>query len=267
MKFFLAQIIKNIKMTFAVIILVSLYNCKSAKAIAASGKASPRLTAKQLIKAHTNNNVDFKTLQAKAKIDITQGKKSQGMTFNLRIKKDEVIWLSAPLGLARMMITPSQVKFYNKTDNTYFDGDYKLLSDFVGFDLDFEKVQNILMGQAIYDLKEKPHAIDIQNNSYVLSPKNQDVLLELFYLMNASHFKLDSLQMAQSVKRRFLQVDYKSYQDIEKNIIPKEIKIVAVEDTEEALVDIEIKSVTLNGDVRFPFRIPSGYTEIELKSN
>ncbi|WP_296436886.1 DUF4292 domain-containing protein [Winogradskyella sp.] len=245
--------------------MVSFYNCKSTKVIAASGEASSKLTAKQLIKAHTKNEVDFKTLQAKTKIDITQGEKTKGITFNLRIKKDEVIWLSAPLGLARMMITPNKVQFYNKTDNTYFDGDYKLLSDFVGFELDFEKVQNILMGQAIYNLKEKPHTIDVQENSYVLEPKNQDVLLELFYLMNASHFKLDSLQLAQSVKRRFLQVDYKSYQGVEKNIIPKEIKIIAVEDTEEALVDMEIKSVTLNGDVRFPFRIPSGYTEIELK--
>ena len=70
--------------------------------------------------------------------------------------------------------------------------------------------------------------------------------------------------MAQSVKRRFLQVDYKSYQDVDKNVIPKEIKIIAVEDTDEALIDMEIKSVTLNGEVRFPFRIPSGYTEIEL---
>jgi hypothetical protein len=134
----------------------------------------------------------------------------------------------------------------------------------VGFELDFKKVQNILMGQAIYDLKEKPHEVNIQDNSYVLQPKTQDVLLELFYLMNASHFKLNSLQMAQSVKRRFLQVDYKSYQDIDKNVIPKEIKIIAVEDTDEALIDMEIKSVTLNGEVRFPFRIPSGYTEIEL---
>jgi hypothetical protein len=121
------------------------------------------------------------------------------------------------------------------------------------------------MGQAIYDLKAQPHDVNIQDNSYVLQPQKQDVLLELFYLMNASHFKLNSLQMAQSVKRRFLQVDYKSYQDIEKNVIPKEIKIIAVEDTDEALIDMEIRSVTLNGEVRFPFRIPSGYKEIELK--
>ncbi len=47
-----------------------------------------------------------------------------------------MIWLSAKLGLARMMITPESVRFYNKLDNEYFDGDYKLLSDFVGVDLD-----------------------------------------------------------------------------------------------------------------------------------
>ena len=204
-------------------------------------------------------------MQAKAKIDITQNQKKQGATFTLRIKRDETIWLNAPLGLARMMITPEKVQFYNKTDNTYFDGDYKLLSDFVGFELDFYKVQNILLGQSIYDLKAQPHQVDIQENSYVLSPKDQDILLELFYLMNASHFKLDSLQLAQQAKRRVLQVDYKSYQEVDKNIIPKEIKVIAVEDVEEALIDMEIKSVSLNGDVRFPFRIPSGYNEIELK--
>lgn len=255
----------NILKLVLVVFVIGFSGCKSSKAIISSGVASSKLSAKQVIKEHGKSDVSFKTLQAKAKIDITQGKKKQGMTFNLRLKKNEVIWLSAPLGLARMMITPDKVQFYNKTDNTYFDGNYQLLSDFVGFKLDFLKVQNILMGQAIYDLKTQAHKVDIQDNSYVLQPRRQDTLLELFYLMNASHFKLNSLQMAQSINRRFLQVDYKSYQDIDKNVIPKEIKVIAVEDTEEAFIDMEIKSVSLNGDVRFPFRIPSGYTEIELK--
>ncbi|TCK67762.1 uncharacterized protein DUF4292 [Winogradskyella wandonensis] len=254
---------KTIKV-FAIILLVTAWSCKSTKAIVTSGEASSALSAKQVIKAHQKNNVNFKTLQAKAKINITQNQKSQGATFNLRIKKDEVIWLSAPLNLARMMITPDSVKFYNKTDNTFFNGNYALLSDFAGFDLDFFKVQNILMGQAISDLRAKDHVIDVQENAYVLAPKSQNVLSELFYLLNASHFKLNSLQLAQSAKRRFLQVDYKSYQDIEKNVIPKEIKVIAVEDTSEALIDMEIKSITLNEEVRFPFRIPSGYKEIEL---
>lgn len=242
-----------------------LVNCKSAKSVIASGEASDKLSAKQVIKQHQKSDANFKTLQGKVRIDITQNQKEQGTTFNLRIEKDKVIWLSAKLGLARMMITPDKVSFYNKLDNEYFDGDYKLLSDFVGVDLDFNKVQNILLGQAIYDLKEEPHSVSVNENSYALQPKNQSALLELFYLINPSYFKMDSLQLFQQLKNRMLQVDYNSYQKVGKQVLPKNIRIIAVEDTDEVAIAMEFKSIALNEEVRFPFRIPTGYKEIVIK--
>lgn len=245
--------------------LLFVTNCKSTKSIVASGEASNKLSAKQVIKQHQKSDADFKTLQGKVKIDITQNQKENGSTFNLRIEKDKVIWLSAKLGLARMMITPEKVRFYNKLDNEYFDGDYKLLSDFVGVDLDFNKVQNILLGQAIFDLKEEPHKVSVNENSYALQPKDQSALLELFYLINPSHFKMDSLQLFQQLKKRILQVDYTAYQEVKKQILPKDIRIIAVEDSDEVAITMEFKSLTLNEDVRFPFKIPAGYKEIVIK--
>ncbi|WP_411893922.1 DUF4292 domain-containing protein [Winogradskyella sp. A2] len=239
--------------------------CKSAKSVMASGEASDQLSAKQVIKQHQKTDADFKTMQAKVRIDLRQGQKEQGLTFNYRMEKDKAIWLSAPLGLARMMITPDKVRFYNKQDNEYFDGDYALLSDFVGVDLDFNKVQNILLGQAIYNLKEEPHKVSVSENSYALQPKDQNALLELFYLINPSHFKMDSLQLYQQLKKRFLQVDYASYQEVKSQILPKDIKIIAVEDSDEVGVSLEFKSVSINEAVRFPFKIPAGYKEIVIK--
>jgi outer membrane biogenesis lipoprotein LolB len=253
------------RIVFALAILLFATSCKSTQSIVASGKASDKLSAKQVIKQHQKNDADFKTLQGKVKIDITQNQKEQGSTFNLRIEKDKVIWLSAKLGLARMMITPEKVRFYNKLDNEYFDGDYKLLSDFVGVDLDFNKVQNILLGQAIFDLKDEPHTVSVNENSYALQPKDQSALFELFYLINPSHFKMDSLQLFQQLKKRILQVDYKSYQEVKKQILPKDIRIIAVEDSDQVAITMEFKSLTLNEDVRFPFRIPAGYKEIVIK--
>jgi len=248
-----------------VVLVASSFGCKSAKNVIASGEASNRLSAKQVIKQHQKNDVDFRTMQAKVRIDLRQGNKEQGLTFNYRMEKDKTIWLSAPLGLARMMITPDKVRFYNKQDNEYFDGDYALLSDFVGVELDFNKVQNILLGQAIYDLKEEPHKVEVSENSYALQPKDQNALLELFYLINPSHFKMDSLQLYQQLQKRFLQVDYKSYQEVKSQVIPKDIEIVAVENTDEVGVTLEFKSVSINEDVRFPFKIPAGYKEIVIK--
>ncbi len=261
----LSQSYKNIKITISALLLLLVFNCKSTKSVIASGEVSDRISVKQVIKEHQKNNADFKTLQSKVKIELIQGDKEQGLTFSFRMEKDKVIWLSAPFGLARMMITPNKVRFYNKQDNEYFDGDYKLLSDFVGVDLDFMKVQNIVLGQAIYDLKDEPYQVAVNGNSYALEPKDQKTLLELFYLINPSHFKMDSLQMYQQLQKRMLQVNYSSYQEIDKQILPQNIRIVAVENADEVAITMEFKSVSLNQEVRFPFNIPSGYKEIVVK--
>lgn len=254
-----------VRIVFTIAMLLFVVSCKSTQSIVASGEASDKLSAKQVIKQHLKSSADFKTLSGKVRIDIIQGDKEQGHTFNLRIEKDKTIWLSASFGVARMMITPEKVRFYNKLENEYFDGDYKLLSDFVGVDLDFNKVQNILLGQAIFDLKDAPHTVSVNENSYALQPKEQNALLELFYLINPSHFKMDSLQMFQQLKKRILQVDYKSYQEVSKEVLPKNIRIIAVEDSDQVTIAMEFKSLKLNEDVRFPFKIPEGYKEIVIK--
>lgn len=262
----LPQVYKNVKLSISVLLIIFTFSCNSAKSVIASGEASDKLSVKQVIKQHEKNSTDFKTLKARVKIDITQNDKTQGAGFTLRIEKDKVIWLSeSVLGMARMMITPEKVRFYNKLDNEYFDGDYKLLSDVAGIDLDFMKVQNILLGQAIYNLKEEPHQVVVSENSYAVSPKDQSAVMELFYLINPSHFKMDSLQLQQQLKRRMLQVDYATYQEVDKQIIPKNIRIIAVDDSDEVAVAMAFKSVSLNDEVRFPFKIPSGYKEIVIK--
>ena len=261
----LSPIFKNLKIAISVILVVFAFSCKSTKSVIASGEASDKLSAKQVIKQHQKNDADFKTMQARVKIELIQGDNEQGHTFSFRMEKDKVIWLSASIGMARMMITPDKVKFYNKLDNEYFDGDYKLLSDFVGVDLDFMKVQNILLGQAIYNLKDEAYQVAVNGKSYALQPEDQKALLELFYLINPSHFKMDSLQMYQQLKRRMLQVDYSSYQEVKKQILPQNIRIIATEDADQVAITMEFKSVSINEEVRFPFKIPSGYKEIVIK--
>ncbi|MBO3115185.1 DUF4292 domain-containing protein [Winogradskyella sp. DF17] len=253
----------NVVLILAIAFLVT--GCKSTKSVIASGEASDKLSVKQVVKQHQKSEADFKTLQAKVRIDIVEGDKAQGLTFNFRMEKDKIIWLSAPLGLARMMITPDSVRFYNKQDNEYFDGNYQLLSDFVGVELDFLKVQNILLGQAIFNLQDQPHKVEVNENSYALQPKNQNALLELFYIINPSHFKMDSLQLFQQLEKRILQVDYTSYQKVDYEVLPQNINIIAVEDTDEVKVELEFKSITLNQELRFPFKIPKGYKEIQIR--
>ena len=250
----------------AILLIFSLFvGCKSSKRIANNGELNTALSSRQLIKEHSRNDANFKTLQSRVKVEYTQGDHSQSHTINLRMEKDKAIWISATLGIVRAMITPEKVSFYNKLDQTYFDGDYSLISDLLGTHLDFENLQQLLLGQSLYDLKEEKYASNVYEKSYLLQPEVQSSLFEIFFLLNPSHFKMDSQQFAQPLDNRMLQIDYNGYQEIEKQILPQNIRVIALEENEETVISMELKSVTLNSELRFPFRIPSGFDEIVIK--
>jgi len=248
---------------YTILFLFVFVGCKSAKTIVANDELNNRLTAKQLIKQTEKVESDFKTLVGKMKIEYIEKNKSEGTTVSLRIEKDKTIWMSK-LGLVKALITPTRVAFYNKLDNTYFDGDFTYLSNLLGTELDFQKVQNMLLGQSMFALNDKDYEIDTFDQSYQLKPKKQRDLFELFLMFNPSHFKMDSQQIAQPKERRILQIDYLSYQKVDNLTLPSETKIFAIENEDQLVINLELKSVDLNEDVRFPFSIPSGYKKIEL---
>jgi len=253
---------KVIKILFLMLFLVG---CKSAKNISSTSELNNKLSSKQIIREHSKQEAKFKTLQSRVKVEYIQGNKSQAHTISLRIEKDKTIWINSFLNMIRVKITPEKVGYYNKLDNTYFEGDFSLISDLLGIEINFNKAQNLLLGEALYDLKNDTYEADIHETSYLLQPKSQSALLEIFFLLNPTHFKMDSQQLAQPLKRRMLQIDYENYQEIEKQILPKHIKIIALENEEETIINMEFKSIYLNRDLRFPFRIPSGFEEIVIR--
>ena len=258
--------LKSITYKFLAISLVLVvYSCKSSKSVSSSGSIDEKISAKQLIKQSIKNKADFKTLQSRVKIDYFRDGKSKGVGVNLRMEKDKVIWLNGPLSVARAKITPDRVSFYDKLNNQFFDGDFRLLSDLLGTELDFEKVQNLLLGEALYNLNEGSYKASTHEKSYVLQPEDQGDLFEIFFLLNPAHYKMDSQQVSQMQENRMFQVDYLKYQEVAKQKLPEVVKIIALDSGDETVIDMTYRSVSLNDELRFPFRIPSGYDEIILK--
>lgn len=238
--------------------------CKSTASLT-SDVSDLTLSTKEVLKAYKKGVPDFKTMQAKVKATFSEGSKTQTYTISFRMEMDKVIWVNAPFNVIRLMITPDGVQFYNKLDNTYFDGNFRYLSDVLGIELDFAELQNILLGNAIFDLDKNNFNMSVFEEGYLFQPKKQLALFELFYIVNSSYFKLDSQQFQQPKESRFLQIDYLSYQIIDKQSLPEQLKVIALEAGSETIIELQFKSVTLNEPVRFPFKIPSGFEEIDLK--
>ena len=76
--------------------------------------------------------------------------------------------------MAKALITPSKVSYYEKINNTYFEGDFSMLSNWLGTDLNFNKVQNLLIGEAFDDLREGKYTQTIVENLFRLEDQKDE---------------------------------------------------------------------------------------------
>ncbi|MGB3144295.1 MAG: DUF4292 domain-containing protein [Maribacter sp.] len=253
----------TIKQFGVLLIIVFAVSCKSTKVVT-GGEVDSRLTSKAVIKAHYQNETVFKTLNGRVKIGYSDGESSQNVTVSLRIEKDKAIWLSAPLGIVKAYITPDRVSFYNKLENEYFDGDFSYLSEILGTEVDFSILQNLLTGQAIVDLRKEKYNLVATTDTYELTPKLPGVLYKTLFKVEPKNFKIALQQLSQPQEKRLLEIAYKNYQLIDKEIFPNEIMVEAISKDETNTIELEYRNLELNGPVNFPYKIPNGFKEIEL---
>jgi len=259
----MASIIRWARLCVFILLLIS---CK-AKKVVSGGTVDESLSAKNIIKTHYQNQINFKTLSGRMKIGFFDGKSTKSVTVSLRMEKDKAIWISAPLGIVKAYVTPKRVTFYNKLQNEYFDGDFSYLSDMVGTELDFDKVQNLLLGQALFDLRDAKYNASISESDYVLKPKKPLVLFKTMYMIEPDNFKISTQQLSQPLKKRILDIEYKNYQKINERILPNEIVITAIEENDKNIIDIDYRSIEFNRTLNFPYKIPKGFKKIVLNTN
>lgn len=256
---------KRILYFFGLLVLFS--SCKGTKSVIGSNKADSNLTYKNILGAHEAAEPTFNTLASRVKVVYEDEKQRQSITVSLRMEKDKKIWVKASIlgiTLAKALITPEQVRYYETLGNTYFDGDFRLLSEWLGTELDFEKAQAILLGQSIIPLDSPQYRSTIAANKYKIAPKNQPANFIHSILLNPDNFKIHSGKVSQPADDRQLNLTYSEYQKIEQQLFPVAIAIRALEGTKPTNIDVTYRNIDLNVSLSFPFTIPQGYQEIEL---
>ncbi|MCB0471953.1 MAG: DUF4292 domain-containing protein [Flavobacteriaceae bacterium] len=256
---------KGVKFVF-VLFLLLVYGCRSTK-IAATSEAK-MMSVKNIIKKYYDNGFHKQTINARLRIKYTGKSDLPNLTASLRVKKDEAIWISlSKLGfpLAKILITPTKVSYYEKINRTYFEGDFSMLSNWLGTDLDYEKIQNLILGEAILNLKKDNYTVGVDKNFYLLAPKKQVDLYSIFFVLNADNFKIKSQQVLETDTQKKLLIEYDDYKVVDGEQFPTTVSITATDNTNKATIDIAYKSVEFNEPVSFPFEIPDNYRPIALK--
>ena len=252
------------KSILSAFLIVFLIGCKSKQSVA-TASANENTEVSKVIKGHYKNEHDFTTLNIRANAKYEDEKQSHSMNADIRIKKDDIIWINIKflgIPMAKAMITPTKVSYYEKINNTYFEGDFSMLSNWLGTDLDFNKVQNLFLGKAIDDLTKDKWVSEVVEKMFKLSLPNSSDIAKEFYFEGANYL-LKKETITQASQNRSLEIRYPSFKEEKGMFLPNEINIKA-EQKDKVTIDIEYKNTTFNENLSYPFSIPSGYTAIEI---
>ena len=249
---------------FLLIIAVFLTSCKTKKIMIDANAIAKDMSARKVAKKHMATIFSKNTVDAKLKVNFNNGKTKQGLSVSLKIIKDEVIYIKGTkfITVFKAKITPTKVSYYSPFAKNYFEGDFSMIKEFLGVEINFEQLQNLFLGQSLQNVREEKQDVVIQNNSYILFPKEQANLFDIFYAVNPSHFKLDKQSIVNSLKNQRLDILYPSYKLIDDEVFPSEINIKAKEASKFTNIDLLYKSVEFNKNVNMSFSIPSSYKQL-----
>ena len=254
------------KKTILLLLIVSLFSCKAKKVIRES-HAKNEISSENIIENHYKNKTDFSTLYIKSSVHYEDDKQSQNVSAEIRIKKNEIISISIRflgITMAKALITPNKVQYYEKIGGKFFEGDYKSLSQFLGTDLDFNKVQNLFIGNALDDLTKEKYNNSIEDKLYKLENINNTKTQKTFYFDSES-FHVTKQLITQPEQSRSVQIVYPEYKPYLEMNLPVSILIDALQEKNRTNIKIDYNSASFNEEINFPYNVPEGYEQIFIK--
>jgi hypothetical protein len=251
----------------AVVVVVFMVSCKSKAIVAGATTPVTSMKAKNIIASHYDNKSDFSTLYIKASVKYSDDKQSQNVTAEVRMKKDEQILVSIRflgITMAKASITPTSVSYYEKIKGTYFEGDFSALSQWLGTDLDFYKIQNMLLGEALDDLKKGKYTESVVDQLYRLDDKDNDKTKKTFYI-NPNDFSVNRQEITQTAEERMIQVSYTYIKEYKEAILPASVVIHTYQKKGKSEINLEYDTITFNEELSFPYSVPNSYNRIIIK--
>lgn len=248
-------------------VVVLMMSCKSKSVVAEASVKATRLTADKIIENHYSNKNNFSTLYIKSNARYVDDKQTQNVTAEIKIKKDEQILISIRflgITMAKALITPTSVNYYEKINGSYFEGDFRGLSKWLGTDLDFNKIQNMLLGDAIDDLYKGKYTESLTEQTYRLDDFSNNNTKKSFFF-DANKFLIKRQEITQTAQNRTIKVVYSDSKVYNEATLPSNVLINTLQTKGKTEINLDYNTVSFNEELSFPYSVPNGYKRIIIK--
>jgi hypothetical protein len=259
--------------------LLSGVSCKSAKTIqtAINKKdtatlytlSHPDIDSAAIIEKISNKlkerEIQFNTFSSRIKVDYTdQSGKSQSATALIRLQKDSIMWVSltGTLGVEgfRAIIRPDSVWVMDKLEKTISRRSTAFLQEITNLPLDFEALQDIVVGNPVYFSENKIVSYRTEANT-ISALSIGDYFKHLLTIDTLSNQLLRSkIDDIDATRNRTCFIGFDAYANAQGRSLSTKREISVTEKT-NLNVKLDFKQYAFDETLTFPFNIPKNYRE------
>lgn len=228
---------KYIFIKFSCILFIALFFVQSCKSKKNLGTKLPQEIAKagelkkdnaaffEKIKQQESN---FNYISCKGECEYNDGKNSYNFDVQLEMEKGKFIFIRATylLGIevAKMYITPNQIQILNHLEKTNTLASYDYLKKFSSATLQFENIENMLVGNSLFAQNQTITLLDSNATQYILKTILNGATQRCFYGINQIA-KLSENQLADTYKNQNMEIKYNQFIANGTNYYPSELAI------------------------------------------
>lgn len=256
------------KIVFLCLTSLVLISCKKGNEgfLLKESNATKSKTALVILNNHAKNAQQFKTVVLQGTAQYKDEFENRKVGIEILIEKDQQIQFNiryADIPIFKALVTPENLQYYNKLNETAFQGGFDVLTQFVGTDINFNRLQNILLGQVLDSQNDREFVATIEEGLYKVSSTEQEELQSTYFFEDENNLlKRESIEERDS--NRKVTISYPGYQKIKNFIVPTELHILAEEGEKTLNLDLRYRKVSFNEDLHLNYSVPKGYKMINL---
>jgi hypothetical protein len=212
--------------------------------------------------------IAFDYLVAKSKFSFQNKTQDFDNTnVNIRMKKDSLIWISVTgigFEVGRGLISRDSIIFLDKFHKEYFAFDYEQLSKKYNFNLNFDLLQSVIIGNLPF-AQEPDAEFTQEENFYVLRQSPERLTVDNY--IASDNLKLTRLKATEVPTQNTFTLDYEDFKEVKDVLFPFtsliRLSIKSGNDQPVSHTTVRIKHSKVDivdQNPGFPFSVPSSYT-------
>lgn len=208
--------------------------------------------------------IRFKTLSVRAKMNWDDGKTATDFVASFRVKADSIIWASISsaggIEVARVILTPDTFMMINKLGGQLMLRNFNFIQDWLYFPFTYKMIEQIISGSKV-EIPYRESTIQNENEAGLMYFESEKMLEKIW--VSTQNYTLSKLLLKDKMLSQEALLTFDSYNDLNGKPFSYKRSIEITRGEIKAKLNLNVTRVSMDEPLLLPFEITGRMKEMK----